>query len=81
MLGGQHVYLVGDCHPGSRFYYFASLGDHQQVEPAHSEEAQDVLLVTVGAVWEKEAFFVPGAPVHLFPVLPRQSEQLGESRD
>ena len=37
--------------------------------------------MTVGAVWEKEAFFVPGAPVHLFLVLPRQSEQLGESRD
>ena len=51
------------------------------MEPAHSEEAQDVLLVTVGAVWEKEAFFVPGALVHLFLVLPRQSEQLGESRD
>ena len=33
------------------------------------------------AVWEKEAFFVPGAPVRLYPVLPRQSEQLGESRD
>ena len=57
-----------------------SLGDHQQVEPAHSEEALDVLLVTVGAVWEKEAFFVPGAPARLFHVLPRQFEQLDESR-
>ena len=81
VLGEQHVDLAGDCHLGSRFYYSASLGDHQQVEPARSEEAQDALLVTVGAVWEKEAFFVPGAPVHLFLVLPRQSEQLGESRD
>ena len=81
VLDGQHVDLVGDCHLGSRSYYSASLGDHQQVEPAHSEGAQDVLLVTVGAVWEKEAFFVPGALVHLFLVLPRQFEQLGESRD
>ena len=80
VLGEQHVYLVGDCHPGSRFYYSASLGDHQQAEPAHSEESQDVLLVTVGAVWEKEAFFVPGAPVHLYLVLPRQSERLDESQ-
>ena len=81
MLGGQHVDLVGDYRPGLRFGCFASLGDYQQVEPAHFEEAQDVLLVTVGAVWEKEAFFVPGAPVHLFLVLPRQSEHLGKSRD
>ena len=35
----------------------------------------------VDAVWEKEAFFVPGVPVLLYPVLPQQSEQLGESRD
>ena len=79
--GSRHIYRVGGYRPDSRFDCSANLGDHQQVEPAHSEEAQDVLLVTVGAVWEKEAFFVPGAPVHLFPVLPRQSEQLGESRD
>ena len=78
VLGGQHVDLVGDCHLDSRFYYSASLGGRQQVEHAHSEEAQDVLLVTVGAVWEKEAFFVPMALVHLFLVLPRRSEQLGE---
>ena len=37
--------------------------------------------MTVGAVWEKEAFFVPVAPVHLFLALPRRFEQLGESRD
>ena len=80
VLDGQHVDLVGDCHLGSRSYYSASLSDHQQVEPAHSEEAQDVLLVTVDDVWEKEAFFVPGAPTRLSPVLPQRSEQLGESR-
>ena len=37
--------------------------------------------MTVDAVWEKEAFFVPKAPVHLFLALPRQFEQPGESRD
>ena len=79
--GSQHVYTVGDYHPDSRVGYSASLGDPQQVEPARSEEAQGVLLVTVGAVWENEAFFVPGAPARLYLVLPRQFEQLGGSRD
>ena len=32
------------------------------------------------AVWEKEAFFVPGAPGRPYLGLPRQSEQLDESR-
>ena len=79
--GSRHVFRVGDYRPDSRFDYSASLSGHQRVEPVHSEEAQDVLSVMVDAVWEKEAFFVPGVPVHLYPVLPRQSEQLGESRD
>ena len=30
------------------------------------------------AVWEKEAFFVPGAPGRPYLELPRQSEQLDE---
>ena len=80
VLGARHVYHVGDYHPDSRFDYSASLGDHQQVEPAHFEEAQGVLSVMADTVWEKEAFFVPGAPVHPYLVLPRQSEQLDESR-
>ena len=42
VLGGQHVYLVGDYRPDLRFGCSASLDDHQQVEPAHSEGAQDV---------------------------------------
>ena len=32
------------------------------------------------AIWEKETFFVPGAPVRLYLVLLRQSEQLDESQ-
>ena len=32
------------------------------------------------AVWEKEAFSVPGAPMHLYPVLPQLSEQPDESQ-
>ena len=32
------------------------------------------------AVWEKEAFFVPGEPERPYLELPRQSEQLDESR-
>ena len=36
--------------------------------------------MTADAVWEKEAFSVPGAPVHPYPVLPRLSDQLDESQ-
>ena len=79
--GSRHVCRDDDYHPDSRFDYSASLGDHQRVEPVRSEEAWGVLSVIADAEWEKEAFFVPGAPVHLYPVLTRQSEQLGESRD
>ena len=83
-LGPWPAYRVGDFQhhlPDLRFDYSASLGDYQQVEPVHSEEAQGVLSVMADAVWEKEAFFVPGAPVHLYLVPPRQSEKLGELRD
>ena len=80
-LARRHVYPVSDYHPGLRFDCFASLGDHQQGELAHSEQARDALLVMVGTLREKEAFSVPGELVHLFPVLLRRFEQFGGSRD